>query len=145
MTKAERLGHANELIQVISRHGRRFFYNRETGSIGQLELDGRGRVWWIDDYRGARVYTGKVMGYPHEWRGFSHGGTLRSLVEAMRDYVLHGKLIHPDHIAPCRMNPQNGDIWGYGFEAAAAVRCEASWLPIFADPIQAQPQKDSNP
>jgi len=130
MSKTERLGHANALIEVISRHGRRFFHNRESGSIARLELDARGRVWLIDDYRGARVY----VAYQGRWRGFSHGGTLRSLVEALRDYVLHGTLLHPERIAPGRIDPSNGDIWGYGFEAAAAVRAEAHALPLFQRP-----------
>ncbi|MCO5338565.1 hypothetical protein [Delftia tsuruhatensis] len=134
MSKAQRLGHANALIEVISRHGRRFFHNSESGAIARLELDARGRLWWIDDYRASRVYTGKVMGYPHSWRGFSHGGTLRSLVEALRDYVLSGILLHPERIAPGRIDPNNGDIWGYGFEAAAAVRAEAHALPLFRRP-----------
>lgn len=134
MSKAERLGHANALIEVISRHGRRFFRNRESGAIARLELDASGRLWWIDEYRGSRVYTGKVMGYPHRWRGFSHGGTLRSLVEALRGYVLRGELLHPEYIAPSRIDPTNGDIWGYGAEAAAAVRAEAHALPLFQRP-----------
>lgn len=57
MSKAERLEHANALIAVISRHGRRFFYSATSGATGRLELDGRGRVWWIGEYRGARVYV----------------------------------------------------------------------------------------
>jgi len=134
MSKAERLGHANALIEVISRHGRRFFRNRESGAIARLELDASGRLWWIDEYRGSRVYTGKVMGYPHRWRGFRHGGTLRSLVEALRGYVLRGELLHPEYIAPSRIDPTNGDIWGYGAEAAAAVRAEAHALPLFQRP-----------
>ncbi|WP_324622601.1 hypothetical protein [Delftia lacustris] len=134
VSKTERLGHANALIEIISRHGRRFFRNRESGAIARLELDASGRLWWIDEYRGSRVYTGKVMGYPHRWRGFSHGGTLRSLVEALRGYVLRGELLHPEYIAPSRIDPTNGDIWGYGAEAAAAVRAEAHALPLFQRP-----------
>lgn len=134
VSKTERLGHANALIEIISRHGRRFFRNRESGAIARLELDARGRLWWIDEYRGSRVYTGKVMGYPHRWRGFSHGGTLRSLVEALRGYILRGELLHPEYIAPSRIDPTNGDIWGYGDEAAAAVRAEAHALPLFQRP-----------
>lgn len=132
MSKVERLGHANALIEVISRHGRQFFRNRESGTIARLELDGRGRVWWIDDYRGARVY----VAHSGRWRGFSHGGTLRSLIQALHQYIQRGELLHPEYIAPCRMNPQNGDIWGYGFEAAAAVRTETAALPLFHCPTQ---------
>lgn len=131
MSKTERLGHANALIQAISRHGRRFFFSRESGTVARLELDGRGRVWWMDDYRGARVY----VAHPGRWRGFSHGGTLRSLVEALRDYIQRGDLLNPEYIAP---SMSYGDMWGYGTEAAAAVRAEAHQLPMFAQRAAAQ-------
>lgn len=131
MAKTERLAHANALIEVISRHGRRFFYNAKSGAIGALELDARGHIWWIDDYRGARIYTA----YQGRWRGFSHGGTLRSLIEAMRDYIRLGTPIHPEIIAPAM---SYGDMWGYGAEAAAAVRAEAHQLPLFAQRAAAQ-------
>ena len=134
MSKTERLGHANALIEVISRHGRHFFHNRESGAIARLELDARGRVWLIDEYLGARVYTEKMFGDGHGWRGFSHGGTLRSLIEHLRDYIKRGDLLHPEFIAPAYTNSSHGDYWGYGAEAAAAVRAEAHALPLFQRP-----------
>ena len=130
MSKAERLGHANALIEIISRHGRRFFHNRESGAIARLELDARGRVWLIDEYRGARIY----VAYGGAWRGFTHGGTLRDLIAALRDYIQRDELLHPEYIAPSRIDPTNGDIWGYGAEAANAVRYEAHALPLFQRP-----------
>lgn len=123
--KADRLQHANALIKVISSHGRRFFYNSEEDAIARLEMDANKRIWFIDDYRGSRVF----VSYRGEWRGFSHGGTLRSLIEAMRDYIRFGTPIHPERIAPTM---SYGDMWGYGAEAAAAVRAEAHQLPIFS-------------
>lgn len=134
MSKTERLGHANALIEIISRHGRRFFRNRESGAIARLELDARGRIWLIDEYQGARVYTEKMFGDGHGWRGFSHGGTLRSLIEHLRDYIKRGDLLHPEHIAPSYRSSSLGDYWGYGAEAAAAVRAEAHALPLFQRP-----------
>ncbi|WP_315127020.1 hypothetical protein [Comamonas antarctica] len=131
MSKVERLEHANALIQAISRHGRRFFYNRETGTVARLDLDSRGRVWWIDDYRGARVY----VAHSGRWRGFSHGGTLRSLIQALHQYIQRSELLHPEHIAPTM---SYGDMWGYGTEAAAAVRAEAHQLPMFKQRAAAQ-------
>ncbi|WKL14220.1 hypothetical protein QYQ99_17590 [Comamonas testosteroni] len=131
MSKAERLGHANALIKVISSHGRRFFYNAEAGTTGSLELDARGRVWWIDDYRGARIYTA----YQGRWRGFSHGGTMRDLICALREYIQRGELLHPEYIAPAM---SYGDMWGYGAEAAKAIRAEAHKLPMFAAAQQTQ-------
>lgn len=131
MSKAERLGHANALIQAISRHGRRFFYSATSGATGRLELDGRGRVWWIDEYRGARVY----VAHSGRWRGFSHGGTLRGLIQALHGYIQRGELLHPEYIAPAM---SYGDMWGYGTEAAAAVRAEAHQLPMFEQRAAAQ-------
>ena len=131
MSKAERLGHANALIKVISSHGRRFFYNAKAGTIGSLELDTRGRVWWIDDYRGARIYTA----YQGRWRGFSHGGTMRGLIRALREYIQHGKPLHPEYIA---LAMSYRDMWGYGTDAAKAVRTEAHKLPMFAAAQQTQ-------
>ena len=127
-TKQQRVEHANALILVISRHGRRFFYNAAADRTAYLELDHRGRVWFIDDYRGSRIYT-HPTGFTSRWRGFSHGGTLRSLVESMRDYIVTGKRMDRWRIATER-SFTNGDIWGYGKEAAQAVRTEAFALPI---------------
>lgn len=39
MSKQERLEHANQLIQVIARHGRRFFFDDTTNTTARLELD----------------------------------------------------------------------------------------------------------
>lgn len=139
MSKVERLAHANALIKTISDHGRRFFYNARTGEVGKLELDARGRVWWIDDYRGARIYTA----YAGRWRGFSHGGTLRDLICALREYIQRGELMHPEYIAPTRSNPGDGNIWGYSAEAAAAVRAEAHALPMFQQSARAAKQGEN--
>lgn len=138
MTKEQRLQQANELIEAISRHGRRFFYCKADGRVARLELDARGKVWFLDDYRGARIYTGKVMGSPHDWAGFSHGGTLRSLVEVLSEYVTKGRLLSRHCIAPIRLDGES-NIWGYSIESAAALREEAFKMAMFAqeEPVTA--------
>ena len=127
----ERVEHANALIKVISEHGRKFFEHK--GALATLELDKNGKVWVVDEYTKARIYTH----FSGTWLGFHHGGTLRDLVCAMRDYITKGTLIHIDWIAPTRRTPENGDIWGYGKEAAAAVRAAAAQLPIIKQGEQA--------
>lgn len=127
-TKQQRVEHANHLIRTISRHGRRFFYNKSHDRTAHIELNERGRVYWVDDYSGKRIYT-HATAITSRWRGFSHGGTLRSLAENMRDYIVHGKQIPRWVIAPER-SFTDGDIWGYGPEAAPAVRAAAFELPI---------------
>ncbi|MFB8829101.1 hypothetical protein ACE0DR_06250 [Azotobacter sp. CWF10] len=130
--KQQRLEHCNQLLQVIARHGRRFFYSADHDRVAILDLDARGRVWFIDDYSGKRVYT-HPTGFGSRWRGFTHGGTLRSLVEALRDYIVTGEPMPRGYIAPER-TWTDGDIWGYGPEAAKAVREEAYAIPMFRDP-----------
>lgn len=118
----ERLGHANELIKAISQHGRRFFWNEVAQRVARLELDERGKVWWVDDYRGTRVCTEKIGGYEHRWMGFSHGGTLKSLVQMMRDYIKTGNRIPLGYIAM--------DCWGYDWRAEKATIEAVASMPI---------------
>ncbi|AQS40229.1 hypothetical protein Sps_05160 [Shewanella psychrophila] len=120
----ERVKHANTLIKVISEHGRKFFNTKDVTAT--IELDKNGKVWFVDDYSQRRIYTH----YSGRWSGFSHGGTLRGLIESMRKYITKGHQIPLDWIAPTRRNPANGDIWGYGIEAASAVRTAVAKLPI---------------
>ncbi len=120
----ERVEHANALIKVIASHGRKFFEHQ--GEIATMELDKNGKVWFVDECTKCRIYTH----YSGRWRGFNHGGTLRDLVCAMRDYITKGKQLPIAWIAPIRFNPENGDIWGYGQEAAASLREAVARLPI---------------
>jgi len=139
-TKEERLAHANELICIIARHGRRFFFTTRfhserfsgvwespAGRVAMLVLR-NGRVYHFDEYTGKTIYTHWTP-FGNRWRGFSHGGTLRCLVEKMRDYVMKGEQIHIDFIAPTMIDGKS-DLWGYGREAAYNVRLEAAKLPI---------------
>lgn len=139
-TKEQRLAHANELIKIIARHGRRFFFSKRfhsdrfgevvetpAGRVAMLVLR-NGRVYHFDEYTGKTIYTHWTP-FGNDWRGFSHGGTLRSLVEKMRDYVMTGEQISLDFIAPT-MRDGKSNLWGYGREAAYNVRTEAAKLPI---------------
>jgi hypothetical protein len=127
-TKTDRVVHANQLIQAIAAHGRRFFYNSRTDAYARIELDVAGRVWFVDEYRGARIYTHK----PGSWNrmGFSGGGTLRDLVDRMREYIVHGTPIPRWKIVIRQLGKPDEDVWGYGKEAAEAVRAAAFALPI---------------
>lgn len=127
MTKAraarlERLEHANRLIKVISDHGRRFFWCESKKRLARLELTDNGKLYWIDDYSGKAVYTGKIGGYDHKWRGFTHGGTLKSLAQQMCSYVNTGERIRLGYIAQ--------DCWGYSKEDAITTRDKAFRIPI---------------
>lgn len=123
----ERNQRANEFITAIASCGRRFFSHN--GEVSRLELDGRGRVWFIDKYSQKRIYTH----YRYNWRGFTEGGTLRSLVSQLRDFIKTGKQVsrrafwHDPAIHP------SGDYWGYGPDDMAVVQRAALSLGIVAD------------
>lgn len=126
--RSARAEHANQLIRVIADHGRRFFWNEGRQRYASIEVDERGKVWFVDDYSGRRIYTHKTT-FGNGWMGFSHGGTLRSLVEKMRDYIMAGEQIHLDRIAPTMIDGKT-NLWGYERLAAYETRIKAMDLPI---------------
>lgn len=103
-----RLRQVNDLLRVIASTGRRFFCH--AGRIARLELTDRGVVWFIDHYDGARVYTH----YDGQWKGFTAGGTMRSLIGQLRDYVKTGQKLYPYTFGPWPKWQCGGDLWGYG-------------------------------
>lgn len=115
-TKRERVVRANNFLTAIASCGRRFF--RYEAGVSYFELDARGRVWFIDTYRGARIYTHHTR---DSWRGFTQGGTLRNLVIALRDFIRTGDGSRVS-IGPWPDWVCDGDLWGYGFENMERVR-----------------------
>lgn len=133
-TKRGRAARVNEAIQIISNHGRRFFYNSEHDRVAHIQVDDRGTVWFVDDYTGQRINTHKA---PHSrvWKNFSHGGTLRALVEAFRDYILTGEAVSPHLLGP-ETSWTNGNVWGYEPQAMKNVRQQAGLLPVFKQAVE---------
>jgi hypothetical protein len=129
--KRQRAEEINQVIRIIADHGRRFFYSQTENRYASMEVD-RGKVFFIDDHTGKRVFTHETV-YGGRWRGFSHGGTLKDLVKEFRDYICTGKQLHPGYLGPERFNDSN--IWGYDEEGMRAVREQASALPVFRQPI----------
>lgn len=127
-TKQERLNHANELIKVISEHGRHFFYNKEKNSLAELRIDENGRVWFKDDYTKKWIFTHKTN-WTNTWKGFSHGGTLQDLIQQMREYIIKGTQIHEGYIG-LKRTYQDGNIWGYPDEDLKKVLENAKKIPI---------------
>ncbi|WP_026339332.1 hypothetical protein [Psychromonas ossibalaenae] len=122
----ERINHVNELIKAISEHGEKQFCSR--GVTAHMEIDKNGIVWFIDDYSRRRIYTH----YHGSWRGFSHGGTLRELVCAMRDYVKKGHKIPLSWIAPVSVDDDDNKL-GYSQEPAQALRKIIIKLPVISE------------
>lgn len=125
-----RLVAANQLVAIIAKHGRHFFFSTTVPRLASFLIDPQLRLCFQDDYTG-KVIVLPPAGVSKELPGFSHGGTLRSLVEHLRDYILEGTLLDRALIAPPRPPQGSFDLWGYGDEAAEAVRAEAWTLPLF--------------
>ena len=132
--KRKRCEQVNQVIHIIADHGRRFFYSQKMNRYASMEVDVRGRIWLIDDYSGKRVFTHETV-WSGRWRGFSHGGTLKDMVKAFRDYICTGEPLHPGYLGPERFD--NSNIWGYDEAGMRAVREQASAIPVFRQPKQA--------
>jgi len=85
-------------------------------------------VYFIDDYKESSICV-TING---QWRGFSHGGTLRALVLDMREYIVNKTPVPRWKIVIQQLGKPDltGNIWGYDAESAQAVRDAAYALPI---------------
>nr|WP_260416231.1 hypothetical protein [Pseudomonas cichorii] len=67
--KRQRCEQVNQAIQIIAAHGRRFFYSATKQTYAHMDVDDRGRVWFIDYSTRKRIYTHPTPW--NKWRGFS--------------------------------------------------------------------------
>jgi hypothetical protein len=121
--KTDRLAHVNDLIKTISDYGRRFFYNKERDRVARMLIGPKGHLYFQDDYTGKAIY----VAYQGRWSGFSHGGTLKTLVEALANYVRTGQQLSIGWIGPERFDDSN--IWGYAEDEMAKCRAAALTNP----------------
>lgn len=125
MNKQVRLSEANKVLVAISQHGRRFFFDKKSGRIAKFELTIDGKLWFRDDYTDQRIYTA----YRGRWRKFSHGGTMRRLIDDLAAFIRTDKPIPASHFGPWPEWYCEGDLWGYGQEAMQALRRELNVIP----------------
>lgn len=131
LLKQERLDECNFLIEQISKHGRKFFnYQKQKGRTSKLELGFQERVYFIDGYTGKRIYTHRRY---CRWNGFTEGGTLKSLVEAMRNYITFGDKIRFSSICAPDFYGDGGNVWGYENSEADKLRESVKHLEMFTN------------
>lgn len=104
-----RINQANEFIKVIASCGRQFF--RYENRVAYFFMNNDGRLWFRDAYSYKCIY---VM-YRYEWHGFSNGGTLRSLVKNLADWIRVGKPVWSGFF-------DGQGLWAYDDVAMAKVR-----------------------
>jgi len=142
-----RIDEANRLLEHISRFGRRFFHDRASGRVARFETDADGRLRFRDDYTDHPVY----VAYGGRWRHFSHGGTLRGLVEGLANYIRTGKPIPSGHFGPWPDHYCRGDLWGYGKQEMEKLRLAArgcacvAWTQNRRDVRKASSAPDAEP
>jgi hypothetical protein len=90
-----RLDVANRILRTIGRYGRQFFSNHSDGAwledpkrYAEFFFAPSGRLKYRDRGRAAREID---IAYHGRWAGFTDGGTLRRVVEHLRDYIIHGR------------------------------------------------------
>lgn len=110
MSKQDRLIVANQFIETISSCGRNFFEHK--GFVSTLELDSKNKVWFIDYYTKKRINTHKES----RWDGFTSGGTLKSFIEALRNFVIEGRKLNLNYFIekPSNEYSLGGHPWAYG-------------------------------
>jgi hypothetical protein len=119
----QRIEIANRILRVIAAHGRRFFsqdsdqsVRMENPRVSQFEII-KGRLWFRDKYTDKLIFVHFEPRWRSRWRGFSDGGTLRSLVEHLRDFILKKvDRVNIKYFGPWAEYVCGGDLWGYGDE-----------------------------
>jgi hypothetical protein len=121
--RPKRLEIANQFIKIISNYGRHFFKHKE--DISYFKFDSNNRIRFVDSYTRVEVF----IAYKGDWKGFTHGGTLRDLVIALKEYIYGDKPLPLKHLGPWPDYICDGDLWGYG-EDMIIVREECSKLEV---------------
>ena len=132
--KEQRVFNANRVLEAISKHGLRYFYDVQSDRLASFSLNDQGQIWYHDEKTGASVYVHNKR----QWRGFSHGGGLRRLVEALRDYIGSGMPISADWFDKFIVRDDGSNYWGYAPEALAAVQDEVAALAAVASTEEEQ-------
>lgn len=128
--KQGRLEAANQLLQKIASCGRKFFYSPRNNRLARFVIsEANGRLYFVDDRNGQELPLSHC--HSKKWRRyFSHGGTLKGLIEALGDYIRTGKTVDRGYFFAPQWYSE-GDPWGYG-EDMRMVRDEALRLKVVA-------------
>lgn len=121
-TPQARVEKINQFIETIASCGRKFFTHN--GVVSHLELSDHGRIYFHDYYTHKRIYTHRKY---CRWKGFTSGGTLKSLIEALRDFALKGHVLRAEYFYH---GQEHHHVWGYDNDAMKIVHDKAIELGI---------------
>lgn len=80
-----RVEKANEFIAVIADCGRKFFAFPHPGGteIAKFSISDKGQIYFLNEWTREWIYVSRYGPY----KGFTHGGTLHSLVSRIVEYI----------------------------------------------------------
>lgn len=127
---SRRLDAVNELVKFIGNNGRRFFFDPRKNTYAHMSIFGDNRLYWVDEGSGKSIY----LHYKYWGKGFTNGGTLKSLVDHFRRFVVTGQMLPEEILGPWPSWYGNGDLWGYG-ESMRDVRAKAAELGLLPQSV----------
>ena len=92
--KSLRIDIVNQIIELISTKGRRFFYNTKTNFTSKV-FEKNKKIYFIDDYNLEEIPLHLESG--GKWNKFSHGGTLKALLLDFNDFITTGEKSNHNH------------------------------------------------
>jgi hypothetical protein len=107
--KLKRLKIANKFIKIISFYGRRFFYSKRNNKIAFLKMKNN-CIYYVSEFSGKEIYL------HYKYWTFHHGGTLRYLINELKEYIMGrcNEYLLLSLLGPWRKEICGGDLWGYG-------------------------------
>lgn len=121
--KLSRLNAANAFLRVIADQPTRRFFRYEQ-HVARLEFDGGGRIWYVNEWPGARRAKVYVSAPQHHWNGWCHGGTLAAIVECLVNFVRKGEKV------PAGIGSKH---WGMPAAEIETMRREGRRLGVVGD------------
>lgn len=124
--KLDRIYNANKFLESIASCGRRFFEHFHGDGCREVAKFGKGasgHLYFFDSWHRQWHYV-SLIGELH-W--FHDGGTLRSLIDALVDYVKTGKALS--------FSESYWKHWAYGNDMKTVIDCGVS-LGVIESPRQ---------
>lgn len=123
--KLERLGNANKLLEAIASCGRRFFenYHESDRHVARFGENDTGHLYFFESWHRQWHYVSRNG----EWYWFHNGGTLRSFVQSLIEYIKTGETMS--------FSESYWTHWAYGDDIKTVIDCGVN-LGVIETPRQ---------